>query len=456
MKDGFCDLLIVGGGFAGLTAACAASEAGLDVVVTEKNNYVGGSAAVSAGMIWCPSTYRQMRDYIPDGDEGLQRILCGHFADSIAWLENLGLPLLGEDAVGEIGRGRAMALGASGDRHQFMGLFGDLATKHGGRLFTGTATIAVRPRPSGGYRATIRDKEGEGELSAGAVVLASGGFQASKQLIAKYVGKHAVDALMLRTDPSCTGDGLTIASQLGAAIKGRMDSFYGHTMPDIDIPCGELQGLTAYFARHAVAINKQGVRFADEGYGAFEETLSQDGWKQPDGVFFLVFDDKIYHRYGIDQKITSAVPAMDRLQRWRELGASVYRSTSLENLAEQLQLAEKVPADIFMREISQYNERCRAGLGGSLQPRRSGNPLPISSGRFYAVRCRSSISLTSGGIAVDGECRVLSSAGVPVEGLFAAGADVGGVFGRRFAGLMAWALVSGRVVGVNAAMYVKS
>ena len=270
MKDGSCDLLIVGGGFAGLTAACAASEAGLNVVVTEKNNYVGGSAAMSAGMIWCPSTYRQMRDYIPDGDEDLQRLLCDRFADSIAWLEDLGLPLLGEDAVGEIGRGRAMAIGASGDRRHFMGLFADLATRHGGRLLTATATIAARPKPSGGYRATIRDTDGERDLLAGAVVLASGGFQASKQLIAKYVGEPAVDALMLRTDPSCTGDGLKIASQLGAAIKGRMDSFYGHTMPDINIPRGELQRLTAYFARHAVAINKEGVRFADEGYGAFE------------------------------------------------------------------------------------------------------------------------------------------------------------------------------------------
>jgi predicted oxidoreductase len=70
---------------------------------------------------------------------------------------------------------------------------------------------------------------------------------------------------------------------------------------------------------------------------------------------------------------------------------------------------------------------------------------------LYAVRCVPGITCTTGGVCVDGRGRVLDRENRPIPGLFAAGVDAGGVFGRHYAGFLGWALVSGRLCGSSAA-----
>ena len=87
------DVIVVGGGMAGLSAALAAGEAGADVLVLESEPAVGGSMALSGGLIWAPATYELARHWVPRGNPGLQRLLVDDIEPAWDWLEEHGLPL---------------------------------------------------------------------------------------------------------------------------------------------------------------------------------------------------------------------------------------------------------------------------------------------------------------------------------------------------------------------------
>ena len=112
------DVIVVGGGMAGLTAALAAAEAGGDVLVLESEASVGGSMAISGGLIWAPATYELARRWIPRGDPDLQFILVDEIEEAWSWYEEHGLPL--DPAVpclkDRMGRGRLMSVGGPGAR----------------------------------------------------------------------------------------------------------------------------------------------------------------------------------------------------------------------------------------------------------------------------------------------------------------------------------------------------
>lgn len=121
----------------------------------------------------------------------------------------------------------------------------------------------------------------------------------------------------------------------------------------------------------------------------------------------------------------------------------------LEALAGQL-ASEGVPRTKVLATIKAYNHACRSGTGDRLSPARVRHAIPLLQAPFYAMRCVPGITNTCGGIKIDEKARVLDAAGRPIRGLYAAGADAGGVFGRHYAGFLGWALASGRMAGSSA------
>src|SRR3954451_25499995 len=87
------DVIIVGAGMAGLSAALAAGEAGADVLVLESDPNVGGSMALSGGLIWAPASYELARQWVPRGNPELQRMLVDEIEPAWDWLPQHGLPL---------------------------------------------------------------------------------------------------------------------------------------------------------------------------------------------------------------------------------------------------------------------------------------------------------------------------------------------------------------------------
>ena len=152
--------------------------------------------------------------------------------------------------------------------------------------------------------------------------------------------------------------------------------------------------------------------------------------------------------------------------------AAKYRGVVLQadSIAELCRLMEGhgVPGDEAERTIAQYNAALAAGKGAGLSPQRLGKPFPVEHPPFFAVSVKASITLTMGGIAVDDQMRVVRRSGATswfaqslgdpsllrepvVEGLFAAGADVGNINHRTYMGSLSVALTTGRRAGAAAA-----
>ena len=440
------DVVIAGAGMAGLAAALACVQAGLRVRVLEKRSTVGGQAAISAGAIWAPPTFEAIRDYVPDGDPSLQRLLVERLPDDLRWLQDSGLALSEVEPLAGFGCGRVMLGGESGRHAAFMDAMADRVKGHGGRVDTGLALDGATRTADGAWLLDLSDGSRQ---ACTALVIATGGYQGSPHWLARFLGADRAAALVLRGLPESAGDGLRVALSLGAATGGDMASFYGHSMPDCPLSLASLQPLTPYFARHGVLVNRDGERFVDECAARLEEVNPQEGCRQAGGKYHLIFDRRIYEQHGIDQGVISAVPSIDRLARLQELGAPVVSAPSLEVLAERL-VEDGLPAARLLATLAAYNEACDRGTAEHLRPARVRSAVALRVAPFYAMRCVPGITNTCGGIRVDAQARVLAASGAPIEGLHAAGTDAGGVFGRHYAGFLGWALVSGRRAGLSA------
>lgn len=441
------DVLVAGGGLAGLAAALVCVQHGYRVRVVEKRDAVGGNAAISAGAIWAPPTFDLIRNYVSDGDPVLQRMLVENLAHDLQWLQEAGLDLSDEEPLAGFGVGRIMQGGASGRQHAFMSALADAVLAGGGEIEAGVAASAAVRTADGNLAVQFAD--GRTGITR-SLVLATGGFQGSVALLERYMGRQCAQALRLRALPDSVGDGLGIAISLGGSTGGEMSAFYGHTMPDCELSYDDFQPLTPYFARFGILLNHEGERFVDEGAALLEEVNPQEGSRQPGGVYFLLFDRRIYEQHGINQNIISSVPSIDRLAKLMELGAPIYTAPSIEVLAEQL-AREGVPPAKTLSTIKAYNLACESGTGGRLTPPRVRHGIPLIQAPFYAMRCVPGITNTCGGIRIDGKARVLDVSGHAIPGLYAAGGDAGGVFGRHYAGYLGWALASGRMAGMSAA-----
>ena len=436
------DLVVAGAGMAGLTAALVAAQNGASVIVLEKSDTIGGNARFSAGMFLAAKSAEELHDYIPDGDMALQRLLCGSYEEVFDWLESSALPLAPLFDFDDFRYVRPMGLGAPGNREPFLRLMAEKAERAGATIST-SAPISDVARVDGGY--VVRAGDGS-QIATTAVLFATGGFQGNRTLLAEHLGPDAANALIIRSLPETTGDGLSLAKEIGAATSQNFSRFYGHVMPDCPVPPEKWQPITPYFARLGVLVNRGGRRFVDESESLLEETNPQAGCQQPGGVFYLMFDDAMYRGVGADQGTTASLPDVDWFALAREIGAPLLQADSVSDLIELLG-REGVGADALADELQTYNEACRNKRSDELDPVRSANMIPLATPPFYALRCRAGITATAGGIAIDDNCRIRAADGRPIPGLFAAGVDAGGVFGRTYGGFLGWSLVSGYVAG---------
>lgn len=443
------DLVVAGGGIAGLTTALAAAEKGANVALLERSGDIGGNARFSAGMFLGAKSAEALQDYIPDGDLALQHLLCRHYDEVFAWLEAHGLPLDPVFDFTDFRFVRPMGLGAPGQREPFLQLMADTTEGMGVAIRTSSPVSGVTATEDGYLVEAGDSTNGGAKLSSPAVVFATGGFQANRNLLATYLGKDAAEALMIRSHARAMGDGLTLAKSLGGGTSANLSCFYGHVMPDCQVPPEKWQPITPYFARLGILVNLDGRRFANESESLLEETNPQIACQQPGGIFYLLFDDAMYHGIGADQGTVASLPDVDWFALAKEYGAPLIQADTLPGLIDKLG-DTGLPADTLTSEIEAYNAACHKGSTDGLDTARSANLIPFGVPPFYALRCRAGITATSGGISIDDSCRITTPDYQPIPGLYAAGVDAGGVFGRTYGGFLGWSLVTGYVAGRSA------
>lgn len=481
-------MIVVGAGNAALAAAVAAREAGAArVAVLEKAPVAlrGGNTHYSGGLLrFAFADSEELRPLVPDAertvrgfftdvqpyprelfmqdllrvtdgrtDPELAEILIGRSYDTITWMARQGIALEPAVSLGGIRVGDRVKWSPGAvirAQHEGIGLsrmWFEVAEKQGVEVRYETSAMRLTQDARGHVTGvTVQDASGVHEITARAVVLGCGGFEANPEWRARYLGRPW-DHAKVRGTRYNTGDGLRMALEIGALPHGQWTGC--HSTPiDADAPPYGDRKLTDKTNRlsypFGVLVNRRGVRFFDEGEDFQLYTYAKLGGiilGEPSGVAYQIFDAKVTHL--LEGRYKTGHPLV---------------ADTLAKLVSQLPLDR----DACMATLQAYNGAARQGtfdptvrdgLAAPLAPPKTNWAQVLDTPPFAAYPVTGGITFTFGGVRVNERAQVMSTAWAPIPGLYACGEMVGGLFHTNYpggTGLMSGA-VFGRLAGSHAA-----
>jgi succinate dehydrogenase/fumarate reductase flavoprotein subunit len=433
-------VVVIGGGMSGLAAGIDAARAGARVTVLEKAECAGGSARMSGGLVWTEPTPELLAARNPHGDPELGGVLANRFEEALAWLRGCGLELT-DRMTGLFGTGEGHRL--QPDMPTVMDRLEAELREAGGELLCGAAARELLL--AGGRVTGVVLADGR-TVPAAAVILCTGGFQGNVELLTRYVTPYA-DLLHVRANRGSTGDGFAMGLAAGAACSRGLHAFYGHLLPapPARITPDRYIALTQYHSIHGVLVNAAGARFVDESVA--DEVSAQALAREQHATGFMILDARAAEH--VSDPPAPAFPRYDRLAKAEEAGALVLRAATLDALGELIDGAGGSGRRAVL-ELESYNRLVATDPGALTVPRRS-RRRALDEPPFVAMAVRPAITFTEGGLLIDTGARVLDRDGHPIGGLYAAGADGGGVFYEHYAGGLALSVVFGRLAGSGAA-----
>ena len=479
------DVLVVGSGNAGLSAALTARATGANVLVIDAapEAWVGGNSAFTAGAF--RTTYRGLEDlrpvldlnddqaaridlapYTPDeflgdiqrmaagrSDPVLTRILADEAGEALHWLAAQGVrwELLfarqsfpNGDRIGFWGN---LTVGAVGGGVGLVESEVAAARTAGIELRFDTRLVALDRSDGRVAGAVVADPRGSRTIAAQAVVLASGGFEADARRRAAHLGP-GWDLARVRGTPWNTGDPLFVALDAGAGSAGHWSGCHAIAW-DAAAPLHGDRQITNRYSRQSypfgLVVNREGRRFVDEGADFRNYTYAKYGaeiMRQPGALAFQLFDG-------------TTLPLLATVD-YDTASASRSEAGSIRELAH----LAGIEVEGLERTISEYNAAIgdapapfvpsvkdgRAAAGVHPPKSNWANRFETPSFVAFAVTC--GITFTFGGLRIDPDGRVLDPGGARLAGLYACGEIVGGLFHHNYPG--GSGLTSGVVFGRRA------
>jgi fumarate reductase flavoprotein subunit len=438
------DVIVVGGGFAGLTAANRCAEHGLTAVVLE---------AGDAKLYWCNSrittgalhvAFRNPResadglfDAIMETTGGtarrdLARSLTSRASATIDWMEAQGANFIEHPrrttGVKMLAPLREMRAGLDWEQsgpNLFLQILESSLMRRGGELRRGCRATAIERKEGRITGVTLDGPAGAETIAGSAVVIADGGFQASEELVGRHITPRSGD-VQQRNAGTGRGDGLLMAMEIGAAALG-LETFYGHVLSRDAMENDQLwpYPLVDLISAQSLVVDRAGRRFADEGQGGIYMANAIARLDEPLSAA-VIFDAAVWH----NALAIETVPPNPTLP---DAGGTVIEADDLATLAARA----GIDPDGLAATVAGYNAFVHAGAAGVIEPIRTTDQIaafPVTDPPYYAIPVCAGITATSGGLAVNGRGEVVDNDDRPIAGLYAAGSAVGGIEGGPHAG----------------------
>lgn len=440
------DIVVIGAGGAGMTAAMQAVQNGAtNVVILEKMPQTGGNTIRTTGGMNAAATELQATEGIEDSielmiedtmkggknlnDPELVKVLAEKSADGVKWVTENGGDL---SEVGMFGGASVKRIhkptGGSAVGPMLVKMFNENMDKLNIPVLLETKAdqIIVEDGKIAGVKAS--NKDGEFTIDCKAVVLATGGFAGNAEMVVEY--NPALTGFGTTNHAGATGDGIAMAKELGAQL---VDIEQIQTHPTVH-PETQTMYTEAVRGNGAILVNKEGKRFVNELLT--RDVVSEAILAQTDKESYIVFDQKVRDGLSAIEKYISA--------------GIIYEADTIEGLAEQI----GVDATALKATMDTYAGYQAAGNDAEFG--RESMEEPLTTAKYYAGLCAPAVHHTMGGVKINTNTEVLKEDGSSIPGLFAAGEVTGGVHGANRLGGNAVTdiVVFGRIAGENAAKYV--
>lgn len=457
------DIIVVGGGGAGMTAALFAQAAGASVILLEADTKLGGATRLSGGVVYAAGTSVQQAMGIADSPQAMYdyimtlngwqtrpdiiRLFAERSAASVEWLVSLGAEYewVVKSGVDTVPRGHCTV--GAGDTIGRL-LINEVGAK-GIETALGTRVdrLLIEDGRVVGVHASGMD------LRAKAVIITTGGFGNSPGMRARYfpsAAQHGDIVYSVHNDaPFILGDGIKLGEAIGAQITGH-DT--GLVLPSAGLVPNSVE---AFLPPWCMLVNDEGRRFMPENspYAVSGYLINE----QSGAHAWAIFDEKTLVEGSADKRFSDPYHTGEVSQTWDEdlirkhvESGKIRTADTLEKLADMVGINRLALAET----VARYNEDAQDGVD-SEWAKQAPKYFPIDAAPYFAVEVRASvIGQTSAGLDIDTKGRVRDRNGIAIPGLYAAGEILGCVQGNRYSGGgmgVGNALTFGRLAGEEAA-----
>lgn len=444
------DVVVIGSGVAGLSAAVAASDRGAKVMVLEKMPIIGGSSLLAVDYIvavgeraravtGAKNDVESLKEQIIQSEDTprdpvLMQTLLDRSSDVYRWLRSLGAGLTQPVPIREgLGWGGVRSARNSGTTGSEItkALLRQLENRH---IPIETMTQATRILTKDGRVRGVRAKSYDGaqyDVLAKSVVIATGSFASNPDMILKFAPELAQKdnmSLLSTNAPGATGDGLILANRVGAALRD-LDKieFHPTTLP----LTGEVIS-SSVRTYGAILVNQMGNRFVNELASRHDVGYAIDA--QPGHMAWLI----------LDNHVLAQNPSLETYSRF----SSAIKARDWKQLAVQM----GVPHEQLIQTLNSYRQGRAVGKDAFGRDRMAS---ALDGDFLYAFPVRQAIHATSGGLVITPNGEVKREDGSVIPGLYAAGDVVSGINGdERISGMgLLSASVFGYLAGYSSAQY---
>ena len=458
------DIVIIGAGGAGLSAAVSANQNGASVIVLEKMPQVGGNTIISGAAYNCADPEFQAKFGIEDsvekhfeqtfnggdqmGDPILIRTLVENGLPTLKWLEGMGMEF--KDHIFTVLGGlwprahkpvKPLGTGFIETYMNYINVHDDVT------VLTDTKAIDIylEDDGTGGKRASVVKAAGlNGTVVVQghkAVIIATGGFGSNIDMREKYnTNWPSLRNIGTTNHPGATGDGIALAKNIGADLVGME---YIQLLPMGDPVTGSLSGNIEQGVENRIFVNKDGNRFVDEGER--RDVMTQALFEQEDTSMWIVLDSHNYPTPDTKNNFNESIQELVDQGR-------AFEANTIEELAGKM----NVDAENLEAAVAGFNAAVETGgpdsFGRTLFDQKMDTPP------YYAGARMPTVHHTMGGIKINAEAQVIDHDGNVIPGLYAAGETTGGIHGTNRLGGNALPDINvfGKIAGANAAAEVVS